>query len=182
MSFSADEAACDVGADMGSPASPDYGPTGNAFTGEIAWVQIDIGGDSHDHLIKAEDRINIAMARQSPQRPGIRGRSRRLLSGSSATVSVTNPFAVAAVQEAAEPIQDQRGSLFGDPVTDTVDHLYTRVSDALGVAAQQRRGDHRMGRAVEPARRDINTSVGEFTTQPTDHLATQKCSSTPIAR
>jgi len=63
MGFSADEA-CDVGRDTGSPASPDYGPTGNAFTGEIAWVQIDIGDDSHDHLITAEDRLNIAMARQ----------------------------------------------------------------------------------------------------------------------
>ena len=56
MAFSADEA-CDVGADTGSPASPDYGPTGNKFTGEIAWVQIDIGDDSHDHLISAEERL-----------------------------------------------------------------------------------------------------------------------------
>ena len=38
MGFSADEA-CDVGSDTGSPASPDYGPTGNRFTGEIEWVQ-----------------------------------------------------------------------------------------------------------------------------------------------
>ena len=51
MGFSADEA-CDVGRDTGSPASPDYGPAGNAFTGEIAWVQIDIGDDGHDHLIR----------------------------------------------------------------------------------------------------------------------------------
>ena len=63
MGYSADEA-CDVGSDSGSPASPDYGPTGNAFTGEIAWVQIDIGNDSHDHLITAEDRLRIAMGRQ----------------------------------------------------------------------------------------------------------------------
>ncbi|MFZ0831600.1 MAG: arylsulfatase [Mycobacterium sp.] len=63
MGFSADEA-CDVGRDTGSPASPDYGPAGNAFTGEIAWVQIDIGDDGHDHLITAEHRLNIAMARQ----------------------------------------------------------------------------------------------------------------------
>ena len=60
----ADEA-CDVGADSGSPASPDYGPTGNKFCGEIAWVQLDIStADSHDHLIKPEDRLNIALARQ----------------------------------------------------------------------------------------------------------------------
>ncbi len=63
MAFSADEA-CDVGCDTGSPASPDYGPTGNAFSGTIAWVQIDLGADSHDHLITAEDRFNIAMAKQ----------------------------------------------------------------------------------------------------------------------
>jgi hypothetical protein len=41
MGYSADEA-CDVGADSGSPASPDDGPTGNTFNGQIAWVQIDI--------------------------------------------------------------------------------------------------------------------------------------------
>ena len=63
MGYSADEA-CDVGGDTGSPASPDYGPTGNAFNGDIAWAQIDLGTDSHDHLITAEDRLRIAMARQ----------------------------------------------------------------------------------------------------------------------
>ncbi|PEG36726.1 arylsulfatase [Mycolicibacterium duvalii] len=63
MAFSADEA-CDVGCDTGSPASPDYGPTGNRFSGTIEWVQLDLGDDSQDHLIKPEDRFNIAMARQ----------------------------------------------------------------------------------------------------------------------
>ena len=63
MGFSADEA-CDVGSDTGSPASPDYGPTGNRFTGEIDWVQLDIGEDSHDHLITPEDRITLAMGKQ----------------------------------------------------------------------------------------------------------------------
>jgi hypothetical protein len=63
MAYSADEA-CDVGADTGSPSSPDYGPTGNKFTGEIDWVQIDLGDDSQDHLIKPEDRLTVAMARQ----------------------------------------------------------------------------------------------------------------------
>jgi hypothetical protein len=55
---------CDVGADTGSPASTDYGPTGNAFSGEIHWVQIDIGADDHDHLISSEERFKLAMARQ----------------------------------------------------------------------------------------------------------------------
>jgi arylsulfatase A-like enzyme len=63
MGYSADEA-CDVGSDTGSPCSPDYGPTGNRFTGEIEWVQLDIGEDSHDHLITPEDRFKIAMAHQ----------------------------------------------------------------------------------------------------------------------
>lgn len=63
MGYSADEA-CDVGSDSGSPASPDYGPAGNAFNGDIAWVQIDVGLDNHDHLITAEDRFRVAMARQ----------------------------------------------------------------------------------------------------------------------
>jgi arylsulfatase len=63
MGFSADEA-CDVGSDTGSPASPDYGPSGNKFTGKVDWVKLDIGQDSHDHLVTAEDKLNIAMARQ----------------------------------------------------------------------------------------------------------------------
>jgi arylsulfatase len=63
MGYSADEA-CDVGSDTGSPASPEYGPRGNKFTGEIQWVQIDIGADDHDHLISLEERFNLAMARQ----------------------------------------------------------------------------------------------------------------------
>jgi arylsulfatase A-like enzyme len=63
MIYSADEA-CDVGADTGSPASPDYGPTGNTFSGTIDWVQIDLGDDSHEHLINSEDRLTVAMARQ----------------------------------------------------------------------------------------------------------------------
>ena len=54
MAFSADEA-CDVGSDTGSPASTDYGPTGNKFTGQIDWVKLDIGQDGHDHLITAEE-------------------------------------------------------------------------------------------------------------------------------
>ena len=52
------------GADTGSPASPDYGPTGNDFTGQIDWVQIDIGDDNHDHLITPADRLKLAMGKQ----------------------------------------------------------------------------------------------------------------------
>ena len=44
--------------------SPDYGPTGNKFTGELEWVEIEVGEDDNNHLIKPEDRLSIAMARQ----------------------------------------------------------------------------------------------------------------------
>ena len=63
MIFSADET-CDVGLDTGSLVSPEYGPTTNAFSGQVHWVQIDLGKDSHDHLITPEDRFHVAMARQ----------------------------------------------------------------------------------------------------------------------
>lgn len=63
MAYSSDEA-CNVGSDGGSPASPEYGPTGNSFTGHIHWVQLDIGDDDHSHLVKPEDRLKLAMARQ----------------------------------------------------------------------------------------------------------------------
>ena len=63
MLFSADET-CDVGKETGSPVSPDYGPTGNEFSGEVNWVQIDLEKDDHDHLITPEERFQVAMARQ----------------------------------------------------------------------------------------------------------------------
>src|SRR5688572_2286863 len=63
MAFSADET-CDIGREAGSPVSPDYGPEGNAFTGEVNWVQIDLEKDDQDHLISPEERFRVAMARQ----------------------------------------------------------------------------------------------------------------------
>jgi len=63
MVFSADET-CDVGKETGSPVSPDYGPSGNEFSGEVNWVQIDLEKDDQDHLISPEERFKIAMARQ----------------------------------------------------------------------------------------------------------------------
>ncbi len=63
MGYSADEA-CDIGRDTGSPASPDYGPADNAFTGTIDWVQIDLGEDNHDHLVTAAERFTFAMGKQ----------------------------------------------------------------------------------------------------------------------
>jgi arylsulfatase len=63
MAFSADEA-CDVGSDTGSPASTDYGPAGNKFTGTIDWVRLTIQEDSHDHLVTAEHKLTISISRQ----------------------------------------------------------------------------------------------------------------------
>ena len=61
--FSADET-CDVGREFGSPVSPEYGPEGNAFTGEVEWVQIDLEGTDEDHLVTPEERFQVSMARQ----------------------------------------------------------------------------------------------------------------------
>ena len=63
MLFSADET-CDVGKETGSPVSPDYSPTGNEFSGEVNWVQIDLEKDDRDHLIAPEERLRVVMARQ----------------------------------------------------------------------------------------------------------------------
>jgi arylsulfatase len=65
MVFSADDG-CDVGEDSGAPVSEDYGPRGNSFNGYVKGVQLDIseGAESAEHLVKPEDAIRIAMARQ----------------------------------------------------------------------------------------------------------------------
>jgi len=44
------------------PTSPGYGSRGNTFNGDIAWVQIDLGTDDHDHLISPQERFKVAMA------------------------------------------------------------------------------------------------------------------------
>jgi arylsulfatase A-like enzyme len=65
MAFSADETT-DVGSDSGTPVSDDLGPRESRFTGRVRWVEIDLGDDAQDadHLITAEERLSIAMARQ----------------------------------------------------------------------------------------------------------------------
>jgi arylsulfatase A-like enzyme len=64
MIFSADDG-CDVGEDSGAPVSEDYGPRGNNFNGRVKGVQLDISEtETADHLVKPEDAIRIAMARQ----------------------------------------------------------------------------------------------------------------------
>ncbi len=65
MLFSGDETT-DVGSDSATPVSDDYRADTSHFTGRIDWVQIDLAdaaADS-DHLITAEERMRVAMARQ----------------------------------------------------------------------------------------------------------------------
>jgi hypothetical protein len=38
--------------------------TGNEFSGEVNWVEIELEKDDHDHLISPKERFRIAMARQ----------------------------------------------------------------------------------------------------------------------
>ena len=64
MVFSADET-CDVGDEFGSPVTYDY-PTPKKFSGEVSWVEIDLGEDAVklDHLITPEQRLQLAMGTQ----------------------------------------------------------------------------------------------------------------------
>ncbi len=63
--FSADETV-DVGVEAGSPVSPDYGPRGNAFNGEVNWVELDVDKDAldADHFLTGAERFRVAMALQ----------------------------------------------------------------------------------------------------------------------
>jgi arylsulfatase len=59
--FSGDEG-CDLGNEFGSPVTDDYGQF--KFTGEVNWVEFELGLDDHSHMIAPEDRIHLAMAVQ----------------------------------------------------------------------------------------------------------------------
>ncbi len=59
--FSADETT-DVGYDAGTPVSADT-PTGR-FTGTMNWVQLDVGTDTHDHLVDPDHLVSVAMSLQ----------------------------------------------------------------------------------------------------------------------
>ena len=63
--FSADETT-DVGTDTATGVTDDLDKSNVDFTGEVNWVQIDLGDAAHDfdHLITADERYRIAMARQ----------------------------------------------------------------------------------------------------------------------
>ncbi len=57
---------CDVEEDSGAPVSPDYSARGNAFNGRVKEVQLAIAdaAENSDHLVKPEDVMRVAMARQ----------------------------------------------------------------------------------------------------------------------
>lgn len=62
--FSADDGA-DVGEDSGAPVSPDYGPVGNGFNGEVKGVLLSIADDpaNSDHLVTPADALRAALGR-----------------------------------------------------------------------------------------------------------------------
>jgi arylsulfatase A-like enzyme len=62
--FSADDT-CDVGRENGALVAEDY-PVPNTFTGEVNWVEIDIGeaAADADHQIDPDELVRVAMARQ----------------------------------------------------------------------------------------------------------------------
>jgi arylsulfatase A-like enzyme len=65
IAFSADET-CDIGFEAGSPVTSDYPTRGGKFSGEVNWVEIDVGEDAQnlDHLISPETRLKVAMGLQ----------------------------------------------------------------------------------------------------------------------
>jgi arylsulfatase len=64
MIFSADDT-CDVGVENGALVADDY-PVPNTFTGEVSWVEIDVGAaaEDADHHIDPNELVRVAMARQ----------------------------------------------------------------------------------------------------------------------
>jgi arylsulfatase len=65
MLFSGDETT-DLGSDTATPVTDDLKEGKTEFTGRVNWVEIDLGDDAGDadHLITAEERLRVAMARQ----------------------------------------------------------------------------------------------------------------------
>lgn len=65
MVFSADDG-CDVGEDSGAPVSPDYGPVGNGFNGDVAGVLLSIADDPNDssHLVSPEETVRTILGRE----------------------------------------------------------------------------------------------------------------------
>ena len=54
----------DVGCDNGSTVSDEYDEATSRFPGTVHWVEIDVGVDDADHVISADERWRVSMARQ----------------------------------------------------------------------------------------------------------------------
>jgi hypothetical protein len=63
MIYSGDET-CDIGSDTGTPVSEDYAGDSSRFTGTVNWVELQIGEDSHDHLISPDELMRVATSIQ----------------------------------------------------------------------------------------------------------------------
>ncbi len=63
--FSADETT-DIGTDTATGVTDDLDRNTVTFNGAVKWVQIDLGdaAEDFDHMVTAEERYRIAMARQ----------------------------------------------------------------------------------------------------------------------
>ena len=59
--FSADETT-EVAYEAGTPVSIEH--TRERFTGDVKWVKLEIGSDSHDHLVDPEHALKVAMSLQ----------------------------------------------------------------------------------------------------------------------
>jgi arylsulfatase len=55
-----------VGCEVGEPVSPNYHHRGNEFSGKVNWMQSDVDAAAKDldHMIGAEERFRLVMARQ----------------------------------------------------------------------------------------------------------------------
>jgi hypothetical protein len=64
MNFSADDT-CDTGRENGAFVADDY-PVPNTFTGDVNWVEIDVGkaAADADRQIDPDELVRVAMARQ----------------------------------------------------------------------------------------------------------------------
>ena len=63
LPFASDEP-LEIGCDGGSPVTPDYGKA--QFTGEVAWVEIEIpeGAPDSDHELTSDDRLKSALVKE----------------------------------------------------------------------------------------------------------------------
>lgn len=60
--FSVDEG-LDIGLETGAPVSSEYGATGNAFSGEVnrVLIEVEAAAQDADHLIAPEERFKVAV-------------------------------------------------------------------------------------------------------------------------